>query len=263
MRPQATSQVQGCRAMISIGWARPYHTLKSAHGPPWLPSPNSTCLQNCVYGRGSSTELCQDAGKMVPSASSAVSPRASAPVWRPVLASDSGLSCTTGGHTQPRPWPLPTRAGLGSPIPEQEYRQGPVPVPLGFHPRPCVYQEGLGQHRGHSWRPSVLHPGRVYQPRRPSWGWPVVSEALSPGPSWLPAVLVMVTPPEVCRASRRRGLGEGSGANPEKTSTNWDRGPWRPEGAGNGRRWQRLNCRSQTAVAPALRRKLSLQKSRG
>ena len=26
----------------------------------------------------------------------------------PVLALDSGLSCTTGGHTQPRPWLLPT-----------------------------------------------------------------------------------------------------------------------------------------------------------
>ena len=176
---------------------------------------------------GSSTELCQDAGKMVPSASSAVSPGGSHPVWR-------HLSWPrTQGSAAPREaipsldlGLFPPRAGLGGPIPEREYRQGPVPVTSAIQAL-CLPSVSAST-EGHSWRPGVLRwphlPAKGPSRRDGLWS---ESKAASPGPSWLPAVLVTVTPPRgLPRAFPKERTGEGSGAeNLEKTSTNWDRGP--------------------------------------
>lgn len=164
---------------------------------------------------------------MVPSASSAVSPGGSHPVWR-------HLSWPrTQGSAAPREaipsldlGLFPPRAGLGGPIPEREYRQGPVPVTSAIQAL-CLPSVSAST-EGHSWRPGVLRwphlPAKGPSRRDGLWS---ESKAASPGPSWLPAVLVTVTPPRgLPRAFPKERTGEGSGAeNLEKTSTNWDRGP--------------------------------------
>ena len=83
-------------------------------------------------------------------------------------------------------------------------------------------------------------------------------------PSWLPAVLVMVTPPRGLPRSfpTERPGGEGSGEPGGEDSTDWDRGPQAPGGAGTAGDGRGCTA-ALKAAAPALRRKLSLQKLRG
>ena len=149
-----------------------YHTLKSAHGPPWLPSPNSTCLQNCVYGREFNRVVsgCRKNGSFC--FFSCFTRRQSPCVAPPVLASDSGLSCTTGGHTQPRPWPLPTPGWAWGPHSRTGVQTGPCPSHLG-HPG-LVSAKCIGQHRGSLLAARCAALATSTSQGTQQEGWPVV-----------------------------------------------------------------------------------------
>lgn len=178
-------------------------------------SPPQTQPQNCVYGREFNRVVsgCKKDGSCC--FFSCVTKRQSPCVALyapPVLASDSGLSCTTGGHTQPRPWLLPTPGWARGP----HSRTGSTDRVLSSH----LGQPGLVsaacicQHRGSLLvaRCAALATSTSRGTQRE--GWPVVrKQGTAPGPSWLPAVLVAVTPPRgLPRSLPKERTGEGSGA---------------------------------------------------
>ena len=130
VRPPAMYQVQGCGCDPLAGPGRsPHAEVSSRASPAPLPKLN---LSSKLFMGGNSTELCQDAEKMVPAASSAMSPRGSHPVWLCML----HLSWPwTQGSAAPQeaipslgPGFFPPWAGLGDPILELGVQTGSCPV---------------------------------------------------------------------------------------------------------------------------------------
>ena len=117
----------------------------------------------------------------------------------PVLTLGRELSCTSGGSTQPRPWLIPTPVWAQWPCSRTGAWIGCCPSHPGQHgpvSAKCSCQHRRSPTGGpvccSGWDPWPYLPAMGPRWRSGLWS---ESKALSQGPSQLPALLVMVTPP--------------------------------------------------------------------